>query len=265
MTVSEDPNDYQIGPETVKTASGHVGEDTGAYGAHEVHKAGLGISLSSAFCVTEVSETGQCKGKVQVGDTLVGAQFSTLDQLGISTVAQFEEYMVGRGGYGGNTDTYLLFNCMPLLKAKKRDGGRPIIPPTPVHEPEPQFQMTCGCVLFTMLWVFLVIFCGYLAALESFKHIHKDDAAAEAPKLGEWATSGCIYNCENNPSENNRVFGQKITQSMCPTSSWGGATTNRPEGNSCTPGCEECDRGLTCMYSASYTMLQWDVGTCKTD
>jgi len=79
--------------------------------------------------------------------------------------------MVGRGGYGGKTDTYLHFNCMPLLKAKKRD----IVYPVP--DPEPEFQMTCGCVLFTMLWGFLVIFCGYYAALETFKHTHKDDSA----------------------------------------------------------------------------------------
>ena len=81
--------------------------------------------------------------------------------------------MAGRGGYGGNTDTYLHFNCMPLLKAKKRD----IIYPTPA--PEPEFQMTCGCVLFTMLWGFLVTFCGYYVALETFKHIHKDDSAGK--------------------------------------------------------------------------------------
>ena len=52
MSPSEDPTAYQLGPETVKTVSGHVGEDTGAYGEHEVHKAGLGISMSEAFCVS---------------------------------------------------------------------------------------------------------------------------------------------------------------------------------------------------------------------
>ena len=38
-------------------------------------------------------------------------------------------------------------------------------------------KVSCGCVLFTMLWGFLVIFCGYYAALETFKHTHKDDSA----------------------------------------------------------------------------------------
>ena len=59
-------------------------------------------------------------------------------------------------------------------------------------------------------------------------------------------------------------FGQQLTQSQCPDTWDGDATENRPEGNSCTPGCEECDQGLTCMYSSSYKMYQWDVGTCKT-
>jgi len=71
VSPSVDPNAYQLGPETAKTVSGHVGEDTrGAYGEHEVHKAGLGISMSPAFFVTEVSETGQCWGKVKVGGVL---------------------------------------------------------------------------------------------------------------------------------------------------------------------------------------------------
>ena len=103
-------------------------------------------------------------------DTLVGVQFSTLDQLGISTVAQFEEYMVGRGSDGSKTDTYLHFNSMPLLKAKTRDIEYPVPDPEPASHwcVEPhlvcynksvtyRFLAIASCVAFLLILLPLVI------------------------------------------------------------------------------------------------------------
>ena len=59
-------------------------------------------------------------------------------------------------------------------------------------------------------------------------------------------------------------FGQQLTQSQCPDTWDGDATADRPAGNSCTPGCEECDKGVICMYPSNYNLYQWDVGTCRT-
>jgi len=116
---SSNPDDYIMGNETFLSKGGHAGEtkpvsissvETSL--ASTVHAAGLGISMSTDFMITEVSEHGQCYGHAKVGDKLVGCDFQLLSELGISTVEDFKTYMIDRQAM----DTYLHFNVLPKLK-----------------------------------------------------------------------------------------------------------------------------------------------------
>lgn len=47
MPDTANPNEYQLGKETFKTESGHIGEHVEHYGYDEAHEVGLGIRMNS--------------------------------------------------------------------------------------------------------------------------------------------------------------------------------------------------------------------------
>jgi hypothetical protein len=52
MVYTANPNEYQLGKETFKTESGHIGEHVEHYGNDEAHEVGLGIRMNSDFVVS---------------------------------------------------------------------------------------------------------------------------------------------------------------------------------------------------------------------